>query len=104
MKITVSLLERLRACDSQVELFEKVFPKGCAITERNTLKALQKGLSVDWLLQFVPYEYKKAYQEATASALKAYQEAKATAGKAYQEATAPAGKAYQEAKATAGKA
>ena len=104
MKITVGLLKKVRACDSQVELFEKVFPKGCNITERNTLKALQKGLQVDWLIQFVPYEYKKAYQEATATAEKAYQEAKATAWKAYQEAKAPAEKAYQEAKATAEKA
>jgi len=49
MKITVGLLRKLKACDSQIETFKKVFPKGAQVNKKNYLKAIAKNLSVDWL-------------------------------------------------------
>ena len=65
MKITVDWLVEHNACDSQVEVFEKVFPDGADITLENLQTAADAGLDIDWLIShFVLTTEQKYYSSA----------------------------------------
>ena len=105
MKITKEYLQSINACAVQVELFDKTFPTGTAITRAACKKATKVGLNLHWLAsRLFDASARAAYEEAVASAFKAYDEARAPAFKAYNEACASALKAYDEARASAFKA
>jgi len=47
-RITVAWLQANEACEKGIRLFEKVFPRGAAITERNTKLAAKANLPAWW--------------------------------------------------------
>ena len=96
MKITAKFLAEHDACPEQVALFRKTFPRDGSVTMKNLLKAVEAGLSIDWLDQFIPPERSKLYDETIAAARKLYAAAIAPANKLYNEAIAPANKLYNE--------
>ena len=105
MKITKEYLQSINACAVQVELFDKTFPTGTAITRAACKKATKVGLNLHWLAsRLFDASARAAYEEAVASAFKAYEEAVASTQKAYEEAVAPALKAFDEAVAPSRKA
>jgi len=53
MRITVELLEKLGACEDQVEQFAAMWPRGCEVTLRRALRAARAGLDVGWLAPFL---------------------------------------------------
>ena len=59
--ITVAFLEDCCACEDQVEIFEKEWPKGAEVTKENVIRALELGLDLDWLVcgfaSAVQFEY-----------------------------------------------
>ena len=85
------MLRRARACHRQVEIFEREWPEGAAVTLENVQRAAELGLDLDWF----------AYNLFTPAARDAYDEATAPAWAAYDKATAPARAAYNKACATA---
>ena len=100
MKITLTQIRALEACEEQAALFEERFGEEAEVTLANCIKAI--GLDFDFAsLQFLTRSQRAAYREATAPALAAYEEAKAAAWDAYEKATAPALAARQTAKAPA---
>ena len=50
-RITERLLNRRRACQDSIYVFNAVFPQGAAITFSNVFKALRRGLEVRWVAQ-----------------------------------------------------
>lgn len=52
-KITVRFLRKMGACNSHVEAFKKVFPRGAAVTLENIRKAHDADLKVGWLVGMV---------------------------------------------------
>ena len=101
MKITAKLLRYKGACEDQVLLFNKHFPKGTTVTVARCVKVahiFHWGWAANNLLGATA---RKVYDEACAPARKAYDEACAPAWKAYDGARATARKAYDEACATA---
>jgi hypothetical protein len=54
LRVTAKWLQKMRACEPQVELFKKTFPRGAAVTLKNLRKAekarLDLGHLVDCLL------------------------------------------------------
>ena len=105
MKITKKLLKSLKACDEQVELFNKTFPSGTEITKEACLTAASVGIDFDWACNnLLNCDQRKAYEEAKALSLEAYEEADASLWKAYEEAKSPLWEAYEEAKAPLWKA
>ena len=66
-RITAAYLRKLGACESQVETFEKLWPRGATINLRNIHRANAAGLDILWLLQkvlspriYADYEAKRA--------------------------------------------
>ena len=49
MKLTGTKLEEFGACSNQVDLFNKTFPKGTAVSEASLEKAVRVGLYIEWL-------------------------------------------------------
>jgi hypothetical protein len=102
--LTLQTLKDKKACTVQLLLFKQLFGESVEISESACILVADK---FDWnwaANKLLSTSARKAYNEATASALKAYCEAKASAGKAYYEATAPAWQAYCEVSESAGKA
>lgn len=52
-KITKSWLERMGACNEEINVFRKLWPRGCTINKTNVIKALERGLNVYWLAEEV---------------------------------------------------
>lgn len=50
LRVTAKWLEKMKACEGQVELFKKVFPRGAAVTLKNLRKAKEAGLELYWLV------------------------------------------------------
>ena len=91
MKITADMLRERGACEEQVLVFEKEWPKGTDVTLEAALRAVELGLDLEWFAaSFLSGEAWEAYQKATAPSLEAYWKAKDTAWEAYEKATAPA--------------
>ena len=51
MKITAEFLRKMRACESQVSIFERAFPDGAEVTAESLAKAHAAGLGVAWVAQ-----------------------------------------------------
>ena len=52
-RITATWLKEQNACEDQVALFAKTFPRGGKPTKANLLKAARAGLDLDWLAGFM---------------------------------------------------
>ena len=50
-KITSWFLIKLGACEDQLALFKKVFPRGAELSEADVVKAAKAGLHVGWLAE-----------------------------------------------------
>ena len=104
MKITREYLEKLGACEEQLDLLFKEFPDGGEVTLEKCLRAAELGISLDWAAEtLLSARARKAYEEAHVLAWKAYEEVRAPAWEAYREVQAPAWKAYNKAQARAKK-
>ena len=78
--ITADTLAADGACAEQVALVREHFGDGpIRCTARTLTKAARLGISVSWLVRYIPAENRRAYYEATAPARKAYYEAIAPA-------------------------
>ena len=72
--ITSSFLEKRKACNSQLALFEKVFPRGARLTERNIVKAFKAGLNIGWLVRAtLRGPAMSAYRRSICLAMQAYE-------------------------------
>ena len=102
MKVTADMLRAKDACEKQVKIFEKEWPRGTRITKKACLRAWELGLDTNWFAsELLEGKAWKAYKEAIDPAWEAYEKAIAQAWKAYKEAIAPAWEAYEKAEAQA---
>ena len=100
--ITAKMLRAKNACENQVAIFEREWPKGARPTLKNIRRATELGLDVDWFARtFLDAPAWAAYKDARAAAWAAYKDARAAARVPYKEAKAPARVAYEEARAAA---
>jgi len=69
-RITVSLLKQHRACPEQVELFASLWPDGVTPTKKDCLRAVKKGLDVNWFVSHcLPAPAQAEYYKVRAPAL-----------------------------------
>lgn len=47
--ITPKLLRQYGACEAQYEVFKSEWPRGCAVTIKNALRAVELDLDLNWL-------------------------------------------------------
>ena len=47
--VTSRFLARLGACEDQLDLFKKVFPRGARLSEASVIKAVEARLDLGWL-------------------------------------------------------
>lgn len=90
MRITAKLLDTHDACESQVAVFRKTFPRGTKVTLAAIAKARKVGLSVEWIAELLPASARKVRDAATAPAYKVFNAAIADARKVRDAATADA--------------
>ena len=86
--VTLQQLKDYKACDRQVELFEKYFGNSVVLTKRIIKKYCSK-FDIDWL----------ANEVLSDPLWKQYEDAVAPLRKQYEDAVAPLWKQYLEAKA-----
>lgn len=99
MKITIDMLQRIRACPDQVSLFERIWPAGADVTLENARLALVKGLDVGWFFtECCSPAANDACVRGLHAALDDYIAASAAAQAAHDAATAAAQAAYDEAR------
>ena len=97
MKVTADMLRAKDACEKQVKIFEKEWPRGTRITKKACLRAWELGLDTNWFAsELLEGKAWKAYKEAIAPAWEAYEKAEAQALEAYDKAIAQAWKAYEK--------
>lgn len=99
-RITADWLISHEACTHQVEIFREEWPDGAEVNLTNALRAVERGLAIQWLAKTLPPSERKAYKEAITPELNAYNEAARNdydeasriglALKVYAEAIAPA--------------
>ena len=88
--VTVEMLRDLKACPSQVTIFESEWPEGAAPTPETTKRARKLGLDLFWLAG-------KVNGDAAAEARAVYLKAAAEARAVYLKAAAPAWAVYEKA-------
>jgi hypothetical protein len=101
-RITVAFLRKHEACDDQVDLFARVFPKGADISRDNILRAQAHYLNIHWLACTIlegPALVK--YERVMESALAEYHRAMASAYAEYERVKASADAEYRRVKASA---
>lgn len=78
-RITVELLREKGACESEMGLFERVFPGGAEVTVKNVVRALETSLSVTWVEShfFSGRLWRKLYRETEKHWDKFYEEIRA---------------------------
>ena len=98
-KLTTSrFLINLKACNSQLALFEKVFPRGARLSEANVVKAAKAGLNLDWLaMETLSGPARAEYEKARDSALAEFEKARVPALVEFEKACDPALAEYQKA-------
>src|ERR1700693_3758700 len=101
MFLTAKILKDKGACEEQVALFEKYFPKGGKVTVEKCVKVAHL-FNFDWAAQnlFLSSASVK-YEKARAPASAKYEKARASASAKYKKATAPASSEYAKARASA---
>lgn len=52
-RVTSKFLEELDACEEDMEVFKKLWPNGCKLSERNLLRAAEKGLDINWFSETI---------------------------------------------------
>ena len=101
-RITPRFLRSLGACEEQVTIFAKEWPRGAAINEKNIARAVKLHLDFGWLAQATLTATAWAeYARVKAPALAEYARVKATALAEYERVTAPAWAEYDRVTATA---
>jgi len=117
-RITAEMLVAHHACSSQVELFERVFPRGAPVSMRSFTKASKAGLSSEWTAQLLSApawaEYEKVcdtawadrekvcdtarakYQKVCDTARAEYEKVHDTAWAEYEKVRAPAQAEYEK--------
>ena len=88
--ITAALLRKRKACEGQVDAFEREWPEGMAVTAANLARCRALGLNVEWGVRLLSKRQQAAYEAALAPARAAYNAALAAAWVAYEAAKAPA--------------
>ena len=97
-RITVAMLKRMGACSDEVDTFTREWPRGCAPTEQNILRALDLGLNVYWFAdRALTAPAWTEYEKATDSALAEYDKAKDSAWAEYEKAKDSAWAEYEKA-------
>ena len=48
-RVTSRFLVKLKACEDQLDLFKKVFPRGARLSEASVIKAVEARLDLGWL-------------------------------------------------------
>lgn len=70
MRITAQMLRDNKACEPQVNIFEREWPSGVEITEASILRMVELSLEIEWGAEtFLTALAWKAHDEATAQAL-----------------------------------
>lgn len=63
VRITADMLRDKRACEDQVGVFAKLFPRGTAVTLKAAVMALKVGLDVEWFARrFVSTRHRRKYR------------------------------------------
>ena len=69
-RVTAKWLLSLGACTDEVKRFRDEWPRGCAVTLTNALRAVELGLDFDWLAYAaLPDATREAYRKAIAPVL-----------------------------------
>jgi len=106
-RITVEMLKAREACSDQVELFERVFPRGAPVSMRSFAKARKAGLDPRWTAHLLRapacVEYKKVrdaalaeYEKVCAPAWVEYEKVRDAALAEYEKVCAPAWVEYKK--------
>ena len=95
-RITVEMLKAREACSDQVELFERVFPRGAPVSMRSFAKARKAGLDPRWTAHLLRAPALAEYEKACDAAWAEYEKACAPALAEYEKACAPAWAEYEK--------
>jgi hypothetical protein len=95
-RITVEMLKAREACSDQVELFERVFPRGAPVSMRSFAKARKAGLDTRWTAHLLRDAALAEYEKACDAALAEYEKVRAPARAEYGKARAPACVEYKK--------
>ena len=95
--VTSRFLVKLKACEDQLDLFKKVFPRGAELSEADVVKAAKAGLSLGWLAEHTLSGPALAeYDKARGPALAEYKKARGRAWAKYEKACGPARAKYEK--------
>jgi hypothetical protein len=100
-RITVEMLKAHKACSDQVELFERVFPRGAPVSMRSFAKARKAGLDTRWTAHLLRAPALAEYKKARAPAWAEYEKVRDAALAEYEKACAPALAEYEKVRAPA---
>jgi len=96
-RITVEMLKAHKACSDQVELFERVFPRGAPVSMRSFAKARKAGLDTRWTAHLLRAPALAEYKKVRAPALAEYKKAYDAAWAEDKKVRAPALAEYEKA-------
>ena len=83
-RITVEMLKAHKACSDQVELFERVFPRGAPVSMRSFAKARKAGLDTRWTAHLLRAPACVEYEKVRDAALAEYEKVCAPAWVEYK--------------------
>lgn len=80
MKITAKMLEEKGACESQIVIFRKEWPKGAIVNKKNALRAVELDLDIKWAaVTFFAVAARAEYEKVRDATLAEYEKACALA-------------------------
>jgi hypothetical protein len=98
MKITSEMLKQAKACEEQVSVFEKEWPKGIRVSKKAVLRALELRLDLYWAAQhLLPPAAFDVYDIAEADAAEVRRAKIDAASKTYDDKKAGAWNVYRDA-------
>ena len=100
-RITVEMLKAREACSDQVELFERVFPRGAPVSMRSFAKARKAGLDPRWTAHLLRASALAEYEKVRDAAWAEYEKARAPAWAEYEKVRDAALAEYEKARAPA---
>ena len=103
-RITVEMLKAREACSDQVELFERVFPRGAPVSMRSFAKARKAGLDPRWTAHLLRAPALAEYEKVRDAALAEYEKARAPAWAEYEKVRDAAWAEYKKVRDAAEKA
>lgn len=73
LKLTITMLKNMGACEPQKDLFRDVFPRGGEINRDNVIKGLEIGLNLHWLSKYImPYDIADKFFDSADSYVKTH--------------------------------